>query len=135
LVVGCAISAIVVAILLYVGLSFLGAQVASMQKGTVEFGTAGSGCQVSDRTSTFTPDQTVHVAAHLPRDVHAGETVTVTISKGGAELERSVTTIDSEAICLSGTVPASAFPGGHIEVSYTIGTELLAQGAFDITAP
>jgi hypothetical protein len=108
---------------------------AAILAGTVDFGTSGTGCQVIDRTTTFNSSQSIHAVARLKREVRAGETVTITISKGSTVLDQSETPMESATSCLSGTVAASVFPAGHIDLRYSSGAEVLAEGAFDITGP
>lgn len=129
------IAGVLVAILAYVGLSFLGGQVTEVLKGTVEFGTGGNGCQVVGVTTSFKAGQDVHVVAHLNRDVHAGETVTLTALHEAAELDKGDIAIEEDANCLNATVPGTALPVGRIELRYTAGTETLAEGRFDVTPP
>lgn len=130
-----AVAAVLIAVLAYVGLSFLGAQVAAVLKGTVEFGTAGKGCQVEGRATTFTTAQSIHIVAHLNRDVRSGETVTLTALHGTGELDSGDIPVAEDANCITGTVAGSTLPVGHIELRYTVGTETLAEGTFDVTSP
>jgi hypothetical protein len=52
------VGVVIVAILAvgYIGLTFLGSQVLEALRGTVEFGTGGSGCSVDGRASSFPSD-------------------------------------------------------------------------------
>ena len=130
-----ALVVVVIVVLGFVLLTFLGRQVANILNGTVEFGTGGVGCQVEGLASTFTTGQNVHVVAHLNREVRAGEIVTVTLSQDGTQIDTGETAIGETATCITGTIPAGGFPAGHLELRYSIGSETLSRGSVDVTAP
>ena len=77
---GCVIVGAILAILavvLLVAFIFLGSQVQSALKGTVEFGTGGEACSVSGGATSFKAGTELHFVALLERSVSAGETLTV----------------------------------------------------------
>lgn len=126
---------VAVVFVVYVGLSFLGAQVAEVLRGTVEFGTGGSGCTVDGRASKFTPGGSLFVVAYPSRDVPAGEAVTLRVLSDGVELASLPQTFGSalgKGDCLSGSMPGDAFTPGHYRFEYLAGTETLAAGEFDV---
>ena len=132
------IGGLVLAILFigYVGLSFLGAQVADALRGTIEFGTGGSGCSVDGRASTFPLGSFVYVVAYPSRDVAAGEVLTLRVSQDGVEALSQPDTLDTalgKGDCLSGSMPGTAFAPAHYRFEYRAGSETLAAGEFDIS--
>jgi hypothetical protein len=133
LVVGCAIAAVIVAILLYVGLSFLGGQVREILKGTVQFGTGGSGCDVTGDATTFAPGQDIHVVANLSRDVKAGEVLAVEITHDGIAEAPSSRTLDATANCISGTLPSTVLQPARYRIVYSVGSEVVARGEFVVS--
>jgi hypothetical protein len=130
-----ALLAIAILFVGYVALSFLGSQVREILKGTIEFGRSGAACDVSDRTTTFKPGDTIYIESTLARDVRAGETVTSSIWNGATLLGTSDHAVTASANCMGGQIPAAAIPIGHIKVQYSVGTEVLATGQFDVVSP
>ena len=116
----------------YVGLSFLGAQVLEQLRGTVEFGTGGSGCNVEGRASTFPAGGAVYAVAHLTREVPAGTVVTFRVAQNGTEVGSVPRTFDAAGDCVIGTLPGAALTPAHYRVEYLAGSETLAAGEFDI---
>jgi hypothetical protein len=125
---------VIVAILTvgYIGLVFLGSQVDTALRGTIEFGTGGSGCTVEGRASTFPANASVYEVAHLTREVVAGETVTFRVSRDGTELASVPRAFDVTGDCLGGTLPGALLTPGHYRVEYHAGSEPLASGEFDV---
>jgi len=129
------VGVVVIAILAvgYVGLTFLGSQVVDAQRGTVEFGTSGSGCIVEGLGSRFPSDgASIYEAAHLTREVRTGEVVTFRVSQDGTEVASVPRTFDAAGDCVSGSLPGALLTPGHYRVEYLAGSELLAAGEFDI---
>jgi len=127
---------VIVAILFvgYVGLSFLGARVLEQLRGTVEFGSGGSGCSVEGRASTFAAGGAVYAVAHLTREVPAGTVVTFRVSQNGSEVGSVPRTFDVAGDCVTGTLPGASLMPAHYRVEYLAGAETLATGEFDIAA-
>lgn len=122
--------------LLLVGLIFLGGQIAGVLGGTIDFGTGGSGCQVTGATTSFSTDQSITLAAHLSRTLNAGETVHISLSQAtGSVVSQADRTFDQSGICLSGGIAAGALVPGSYVLDYRVGSELLASGAFTVRAP
>ena len=132
---GCVIAGAVIVVILFVGfigLVFLGAQIQSMLAGTIEFGTGGKECSVSDRATTFPASATIHYAAHLEREVTVGEKITVTVSFPNGTTDSTDETFDRAGQCVYQDID----PGldvGHYLMEFRSGTELLSKGEFDIT--
>ena len=123
-------------LLLVVGLTFLGGTVAGILAGTIEFGTGGSGCQVTGVASSFTANQPIMLAAHLSRELKAGETVHVALSHAtGGVVSEADRTFDQPGTCLSGSIPGEVLEPGSYVLDYRVGSEVIASGAFTIRAP
>jgi hypothetical protein len=119
----------------YVGLSFLGAQVGTALRGTVEFGTSGSECTIDGRASTFAPGGELYVVAYPSRVIPAGEVVTMRVLQDGTEVLSQPQTFGAaldSGDCLSGSMSRAAFTPAHYRFEYLAGTETLAAGEFDI---
>ena len=119
----------------YVGLTFLGAQVGAALRGTVEFGTGGSGCSIQGRASTFPPGGSLFVAAYPSRTVPAGEVLTLRVLRDGAELFSQPQTFDAAlepGDCVSGGMQGAELTPAHYRFEYLAGTETLAAGEFDV---
>jgi hypothetical protein len=132
---GCVIAAIVTAAILlfgFVGVLFLGAQVVEALKGTIEFGTGGTECSVTGEATTFPASATIHLAAHLEREVSAGEVITLRVLKPDGTTETGDTTYDEAATCLYQDV-SPGLPSGHYALEFRAGTEVLSRGEMDIT--
>jgi hypothetical protein len=117
----------------YIGMKLLGTQAETTRRGTVEFGTGGSGCSIDGTASSF-PSGTasIYEVAHFAREVSAGEVVTFKVSQAGAEVASVPRTFDAVGNCLGGTLPGG-LPPGHYRIEYLAGAESLAAGEFDIT--
>jgi hypothetical protein len=132
---GCVIAAVVVVVALFVGfvgLVFLGTQIQSMLAGTIEFGTGGQECSVSDRATTFPASATIHYAAHLQREMRGGEKITITVTFPNGTTDSTDETFDKAGQCVYQDID----PGldvGHYVMEFRSGTELLSKGEFDIT--
>jgi len=122
--------------------------VPGIRRGTVEFGSVGSGCSVIMPATTFSV-RAIHFAANLEREVRAGEAVTVTLSVDGDLLgEPASWTFDVQGDCVGGLLywayaappwsDLSAFPiswtTGHYRLDLSAGGKVLAQGEFDVGA-
>jgi hypothetical protein len=136
---GCAIGCAVVAAILgaisvsaIVALIFLGGQIQSFVRGSVEFGTGGTGCSVTARAETFPTSSSVHFAAHLDRQVTAGETISVVQTYPDGVVEPVSQSVETPADCLFGDV-ISGPTAGRYTMEVRAGSELLATGGFDIT--
>jgi len=127
-----AVAAVAIVAIAIVGLIFLGGQVQSLLKGTIEFGAGGTGCSVSAKATTFPASTTIHVAAHLEREVPAGETVTLVATNPQGATQTRDQTLTSSATCLSLDLP-SGLPAGHYGLEMRSGSETLSKGTFDIT--
>lgn len=136
---GCLIAAVVgafamaaLAVIAIFALIFLGGQVQSLLKGTVEFGTGGTGCSVTGRATTFPASTTIHVAAYLEREASAGESITLAATGPDGTTETRDQTMTESATCLAFDLP-SGLPAGHYVIELRSGSETLSKGAFDIT--
>jgi hypothetical protein len=132
--IGCAIVAGilgVLAVLSIVALIFLGGQIQSIVLGRMQFGTAGTGCSVTATAESFAPSTSVHFVALLKRPVAAGETITLVETSPEGTTDREDHRVDGAASCLFGDLPAGA-AGGHYTVEIRSGSELLANGGFDV---
>ena len=125
---------IIVAVLgvVYIGMTLLGTPADSAGRGTVEFGTGGSGCSVDGTASSF-PSGTaaIYEVAHFEREVRAGDVVTFRVVQDGAEVASVPRTFDATGDCLGGTLP-NGLPPGQYRIEYLAGAENLAAGEFDI---
>lgn len=123
-------------LLLLVGLTFLGGQIAGVLSGTIEFGTGGSGCQVTGVASSFAADQPITLAAHLSRELKAGEAVHIALSQAsGTVVSEADRKFDQAGICLSGSLPGGALSPGSYVLDYRVGSEVLASGRFTVRTP
>jgi hypothetical protein len=124
----------------------LASELPAIRRGTVEFGSGGSGCSVIMPATTFSV-RAIHFAANLEREVRAGETVTVTLSVDGDLLgEPASRTFDVQGDCVDGLLywayaappwsDLSAFPiswtTGHYRLNLSAGGKVLAEGEFDV---
>jgi hypothetical protein len=117
----------------WVGLTFLGMQVSTILRGTIEFGaSAGSGCSVGSASATFSTDQTMHFAVHLSRAIATGETVTARLLQDGSELQSVPRAFEQGGDCITGSTPLSGLSPGHYRLEYLVGSELLGAGEFDV---
>lgn len=126
-----AIGALVVIGLLFmvrVGLTFLGMQVQSLLAGTVEFGTGGSGCSIEGKAAALTRTGTMHVVAHLRRDVNPGEVIRLTVTDDAGGAEGSETAAVAPTGCVSIVIPLEAVDPGRYAFDYRVGSESLANG-------
>lgn len=135
---GCVIaSTVIVAVLIIgfiglIGLIFLGGQVAEALKGTIEFGTGGTECSVTGEATTFPASATIHLAAHLEREVPAGEVIRLIVLKPDGTTETGDTTYDEAATCLYQDLSPGLQPG-HYALEFRTGSEVLSRGELDIT--
>lgn len=117
----------------YVAFTVMGSQARDAQRGTVEFGTGGSECNVEGRSATFpSGGASIYEVAHLAREVQAGEVVTFRVSQDGTELASVPRTFDATGDCLGGTLPGALLTPGRYRVEYLAGSEILASGEFDV---
>ena len=115
-----------------IALIFLGSQVQSVLRGSIQFGTGGSGCSVTGLATSFPASAKIHSAAYLERDVRAGETLTLAVTAADGTSETTDQTFVTSGSCLYDDLP-SGLPAGHYVLEYRSGTEVLSHGAFDIT--
>jgi hypothetical protein len=126
------------------------------RRGTIEFGSGGSGRIITTPSATFSVGDTIRFAASLEREVRAGEAVTIALSvDGGAQGEvegrRDVVfetsrSFDMPGDCIGGLLywlyaappwsDLSAFPvswtTGHYRLELSAGGKVLAEGEFDV---
>lgn len=117
------------------GLNCLGAQLKEVLRGTVEFGTGGSGCSIEGRASTFPPRGSLYVVAYPSRTLPAGEVLTLRVLRDGAELFSQPRTFDAAlepGDCVSGGLQGAELTPAHYRFEYLAGTETLAAGEFDV---
>jgi hypothetical protein len=109
---------VIVLVLLFgfIGIVFLGSQVQEALKGTIEFGTGGTECAVTGEGTTFPASATIHLAAHLERQVSAGEVISLTVLNPDGTTETGDSTCDTAATCL-----------------FRAGSEVLSRGELNIT--
>jgi hypothetical protein len=125
--------------------------VPEIDRGTVKFGTGGSGCGVTAPSKTFSVSDTIRFAANLEREVRADEVVTIRLWVDGQLVDGDVPgeaasrTFDVPGTCIGGVLhwayaapPWShllAFPisltTGHYRVTFLAGG-VLSQGEFDV---
>lgn len=117
-----------------IGLSFLGAQVLDTLRGTIEFGTGGSGCTVQGRASSFPSSTAIYSVGYFTRELPAGGVVTVVLTQDGIAIGSREETVDVAADCIAWSLPpASLTPAGY-RLDYVVGSEALATGEFTITS-
>jgi len=119
-------------LLALVALIFLGSQVQSILRGSIQFGNGGSECSVTGLATTFPASAAIHSAAYLERDVRAGETLTLAVTYADGTTETTNQTFPTSGSCLYDDLP-SGLAAGHYVMEYRSGTEVLSHGAFDIT--
>ena len=119
----------------YIGLRFLGSQVLEVLRGTIEFGTGGSGCIVTAPATSFSSGNSIYYAAYLSREVAAGEVVNQRVLQDGTEVAAVPRTFDVAGVCIGGSIPANALTPAHYRVEFAAGTETLAVGEFDFGPP
>jgi uncharacterized membrane protein len=122
----------VVVLVGFIGLIFLGSQAAKVLAGTIEYGSGGTRCSVTGKSTTFAASVTVHFAAHLTHDVPAGTNITQIASLPDGTTEKQDQAFDTTGGCLFGDV-GPALPPGHYILELRAGPETLSKGAFDIT--
>ena len=121
------------AFLLVTTLSFLGATDGTPVRGTVTFGTGGSGCEISGTASTFAGDHEIRYLAWFSRTVRTGEVVRATVRDAAAQvIDTNDLPLDKEADCLYGVVPPSALDPGVYAWEYAVGSERIARGEVTI---
>ena len=129
------IGAIAISLFLIIPLAFLyfyDAQTTSVLAGTIEFETGGTrGCYVRQPTTTFPASATIHLAAHLEREVPAGEKVTWIVTFPNGTSESLDETYDEAGDCIDREIPSGLARGRYV-VEFRSGSEVLARGAFDI---
>jgi hypothetical protein len=118
----------------YVGLRFLGNQVATILGGTAEFGTGGTGCSVTGRAASF-PRSTgpVHAVAHLKHEVQAGTTVTLTIEQNGEPFETADQAFPETGACVYTTIEVGQLEPATYGLILSTGGEELSRGSFEVT--
>jgi hypothetical protein len=133
--VGCSIAGVVLVFFLVgvVALNFLGGQIEKILAGTVEFGSGGTGCSVTGGATTFRVGQSIHTAAHLTREVPAGEAVTVQLVANGSVVESNAQSFPTAGSCVSIDLTTSGVPPGTYRLEYLSGTETLSSGSFTLT--
>jgi hypothetical protein len=132
---GCVILVVFVGVLLvvgYVGLVFLGNQARAILAGTIEFGTGGTGCSVTEPATTFPASAAIHSVAYLPRDTRVGETITVAVTYPDGTTETNDEAAGQVASCVTQEISPGLAPG-HYALQYRSASEVLATGGFDIT--
>ncbi len=87
---------------------------------------------MTGRATTFPSTTALRSVAHLQREAHASETVTVTVTYPDATTESANQTMTDSADCVAQSISAGLAPG-HYALQYRVGTEILATGGFDIT--
>jgi len=122
-------------------------EVPALHRGTIEFGSGGSGCRVTTPSTTFSVGDTVHFVANLEREVRADEAVTIALSVDGDVLgEPASRMFDMPGDCIGGlsywayAAPPwgelSTFPiswrTGHYRLELSAGGKLLASGEFNV---
>ena len=96
----------------------------------------GSGCDITNATSTFSTDDRVHYRAYFEPDLQAGDDITVTVSHDG-ERHRSlssVLTLEEPTNCIHADF-GQLDPGKYVvSVSSRIGTSMPPiSGDFEVT--
>jgi hypothetical protein len=133
--IGCVVVAAVLGFLMFLGIVaviFLGGQAQSILKGSVEFGTGGTGCSVNASAGSFPAGANLHFVAWLSRDVAVGETITVVQTYPDGTSDPTRQAVDSAASCLFGDV-VSGPTTGRYTIEVRSGTELLASGGINVT--
>jgi hypothetical protein len=121
-------------VVLSMALVFLGAQVHGILGGTMQFGTAGSGCTVEGAATVFPSTSSIHYVAYLNRHVQPGETITLDVRTSNAALfATDQLAASSSTDCVSGTLPPGTIPEGHYSWSFTVGAERVASGEIVIS--
>lgn len=128
-----AIALIVVFLVAQVGLRFLGGQVLELLRGTIEFGRAADGCAVSLESSRLDNGAPIRFAAHLERDVTAGERLLQTLRAGDGSEASDDVVAERPADCLTGELRAGLAPGRY-ELEITVEGEVLAVGTVTVIA-
>jgi hypothetical protein len=127
-----AVVAGLVVVVAFIGLVFLGGQVAKILSGTMEFGTSGTECSVTGPAATFPTSTKIHLVAHLTREVLAGGTVTEYVTLPDGTNQTKDTVVTTTGTCLFTDLNAGLSPG-HYVLEMRSGGEVLSKGAFDIT--
>ena len=122
----------VLAVVLIVAVIFLGNQVQSALKGTVQFGTDGTACSLSGTETSFKVGTDLHFVAWLERSVAAGETLTVVQTFPDGRSDSTDQKVEGAASCMYGDL-ASGGSAGHYAMEVRSGSEVLAKGDFDFT--
>lgn len=112
-------------------LLIVGAEVRQILVGTVTFGTSGSGCTVEHDAESFPDGTPVYQVAHLARSVETGEDVVLTLERDGEVVARASEVSPAAFDCLGSDLAVEG-PGDYAVV-VSVGDEVLAEGAFDVT--
>jgi len=100
-------------------------------KGTIEFGTGGTECSLTDRATTFPASATFRLVAYLERPLHAGEANSMFVTGPDGTEEVPAPPPPPFTHCIYNDV-YPGLPHGHYAVEMRAGIEVLAKGAFNI---
>jgi hypothetical protein len=121
------------AFLLMTTLSLLGAAAGTPVRGTVTFGTGGSGCEISGTATTFPRDREIRYVARFSRSVRTGEVVRATVRDAASQVvDTNDMPLNTDADCLYGVAPAGALDPGVYVWEYVVGDERIARGELTI---
>jgi len=132
---GCIIGCLVLALLIAAGIAgliFVGGQIFDMVRGSVQFGTGGTECQVTGVRSTFTTTETVHIVAIFERPAKADEAADLVITNPDGTSETHPQTFDEGTTCMYFDA-GPGFESGVYSLELRIGSEVLAKGAMTVT--
>jgi len=132
---GCIIGCLVLALLIaagVVGLIFVGGQIFDMVRGSVQFGTGGTECQITGVRSTFTSSETVHIVAIFERPAGPNETADLLVTYPDGTSETHPQTFAEATTCLYLDAGPELEPGSYA-LELRIGPEVLAKGAMTVT--
>lgn len=118
-----------------VALIFLGSQVGSID--SMGLGTGGSGCELTNKASSFAPGNEIRMTAEFSPPLPAGVAVTVHMTGNGSEVAGYPQTLalDVATECVSGTLSADPLPAGHYVITVTHDGAVMPPltGEFEVT--
>jgi hypothetical protein len=132
---GCIIGCLAVAAVVvvgFIGLVFLGGQILDMFRGSVQFGTSGTECNVTGTASTFSTSQQVHVVAYFERQVTTGETADLVVTFPDGTSQSDPQSFAEATDCLYLEAGPGLDPGRYV-IEVRTDAEVLARGEMDIT--
>jgi hypothetical protein len=104
----------------------------SIIDGTIEFGTGGTECSLTNRATTFPKSASFRLVANLKRPLHAGEANSMFVFGPAGTEEIKAPPPHRVAPCIYNDIYPGLAPGLYV-IEMRAGSEVLAKGVFRIT--